>query len=219
MIVDDLEENYYALPIKILRGLKWFLNNCHSSEFLVKVDEDVVLNLPKFAAELRKWPDEYHLGGHIIKDGVPHLWNPFTKWFVPRELWSGWSVAPAYLEGPCYVIRGDVVPMILEASYKTPIYHLEDVFITGMIANERLKLKQMTFKGIVKKENLYLWYLQRYFFDLCNFTSLHTNQNYVIDNEDLHVIKSEQEIIDDSIMGGLEENHYDLPIKIIQAFK
>jgi hypothetical protein len=178
IIIDDFQENYYALPIKILRALKWFLKSCPAASFFIKVDEDVVVNVAKIGALLRNWPQKYHLGGKINYDNDPHLQKPFSKFFVPKELWPGWKRAPPYLDGPCYVIRRDVVEPILKTSFSTPLYHLEDVLITGIIANERLKLIFRKFEGVITQVNLNLWYLWNYFSGLCDFTYLHTDQNY-----------------------------------------
>lgn len=38
---------------------------------------------------------------------------------------------PNYLSGTGYVMSVDVVPRLYRAARKTPIFHLEDVYITG----------------------------------------------------------------------------------------
>lgn len=44
-------------------------------------------------------------------------------------------IYPNYLSGTGYVMSIDVVPKLYEAALITPIFHLEDIYITGLCTN------------------------------------------------------------------------------------
>ncbi|CAG7731319.1 unnamed protein product, partial [Allacma fusca] len=82
LIVENLDEHYYALGIKTLRILKWFHRNCPKSQFLIKADNDVFLNLPLFAKHLNALPKSFQIGGRVLEGRTPNLRNPFSKWYT-----------------------------------------------------------------------------------------------------------------------------------------
>lgn len=55
------------------------------------------------------------------------------RFYVPEFMYEG-KVYPPYLEGSAYVMSSDVALKLYDASFKTPILHFEDVFITGLAA-------------------------------------------------------------------------------------
>lgn len=65
---------------------------------------------------------------------VPIL-DTSSKWYTPVYMFSG-SVFPNYLSGTGYVMSMDVAARLYNASLVTPIFHLEDVYLTGICAEE-----------------------------------------------------------------------------------
>ena len=49
-------------------------------------------------------------------------------------MYSG-RVYPNYLSGTGYVMSRDIVPRLYKAALKTPLFHLEDVYLTGLCAH------------------------------------------------------------------------------------
>lgn len=50
--------------------------------------------------------------------------------YSPRYMFSG-SRYPDYVSGTTYLMSSDVAAKLYSISLVTPIFHLEDVFITG----------------------------------------------------------------------------------------
>lgn len=48
---------------------------------------------------------------------------------------------PCYLSGTAYIFTFDTAQALYEESLKTQVFHLEDVFLTGFVA-ERIKMRQ-----------------------------------------------------------------------------
>jgi len=169
IIVDDFEESYYGLTVKTLRIFKWFTMNLPKSNFLLKTDDDVYVNTPNFIQylvnvqlRLKQSPAtdtvQNYLGGSVVPGRSPHTINTFSKWYVPPKLWKEQVTAiakltkdrsdnhrlsayPPYLEGNFYVISGHTVPFLLNTSLQLPLFHLEDVYVTGFLASEILGIE------------------------------------------------------------------------------
>lgn len=48
----------------------------------------------------------------------------------------GAKVYPDYVSGTGYVISGPLVPTLFEKALEVPLFHLEDVYTTGMVAKQ-----------------------------------------------------------------------------------
>ena len=73
-------------------------------------------------------------------------------------MYSG-RVYPNYLSGTGYVMSVDVAEKLYKAALQTPIFHLEDVYITGICAK----------KARVRPHNNSLFTYQKLNYDLCLF--------------------------------------------------
>lgn len=63
-----------------------------------------------------------------------------SKWYSPKYLYSG-DFFPDYLSGTAYVMSFEAAQRLYKGSLSTPIFHLEDVYLTGFVA-DRIKLKR-----------------------------------------------------------------------------
>lgn len=95
----------------------------------------------------------HYMGGVVFVGRSPHTINTFSKWYVPPKLWKEEVQAvgklaeehgnidhsqlrsyPPYLEGNFYTISGHTVPILLNSSLHLPLFHLEDVYVTGFLS-------------------------------------------------------------------------------------
>lgn len=63
-----------------------------------------------------------------------------SKWYSPSYMFAG-EYYPDYLSGSSYVMSYNSVQSLYKESLRTPLYHLEDVYLTGIVA-KRIKLKR-----------------------------------------------------------------------------
>ena len=150
MIVDDMFESYLNLTLKTLRMFKWVRSHCPEAEFIVKIDDDVHLNLHKFYELLKPFTSSLEgrnlIGGHLYEKSQP-MRDPNSKWYTPTQLWPQ-EVLPNFVAGFFYVLGKDALAKIYAASFDLPLFHLEDVFLTGMIGSHMLKMNITGFQGI-----------------------------------------------------------------------
>ncbi|XP_059614392.1 beta-1,3-galactosyltransferase 1-like [Phlebotomus argentipes] len=159
-------DSYNNLTLKSVMLLKWVSNNCLDRvRFVMKCDDDVFLNVPNLlhilmggivpvyndtlsfydlsslvATRKRTAVVEPQrlLMGFLFCHAKP-IADVTSKWYSPIYMYSG-STYPNYLSGTGYVMSTDALTLLYNASLKTPLFHLEDVFLTGICAH-RVGLK------------------------------------------------------------------------------
>ncbi|XP_045206214.2 beta-1,3-galactosyltransferase 1-like [Mercenaria mercenaria] len=135
----DFVDSYYNLTLKILYGFKWVSTFCKGVKYVLKSDEDVFVNVKLLLAELKT----YRVSPRGSVFGFIHSTS-----FGLRVLKTGkWGVSeaeyplrryPPYAQGTSYTLTGDLIPKIVETAQHLPYLHIEDAFITGIIAGKIL---------------------------------------------------------------------------------
>ena len=77
--------------------LKWFEKNCHQTQYVMKSDDDMYINLPKLNDLVKANQDPYLLVGHLLRNGAP-IRESRHKWYVPYHVFPE-SHYPLYLAG------------------------------------------------------------------------------------------------------------------------
>lgn len=111
--------------------LKTINNNCmNKTQFLMKTDDDMYVNIsPLYNMLKQKNATKDVLLGCLICGAKP-IQDIKSKWYAPNYMFAE-KVYPNYLSGTGYVMSIDVVPKLYKAALNVPIFHLEDVYITG----------------------------------------------------------------------------------------
>nr|XP_060616680.1 beta-1,3-galactosyltransferase 4-like [Anolis sagrei ordinatus] len=126
-------DSYGNLTLKTLSLMGWAATHCPGTLFLVKVDDDIFLNLPGLAEEL-----EHHITlaptylGQIHWRARPNR-DSHSKYYIPTSLYPA-ERFPLYCSGAVYVLSGAAVPILLGASRHVPLVPVEDIFV-GLCAH------------------------------------------------------------------------------------
>lgn len=134
ILVEDFLDTYHNLTLKTLFILKWAVAHCPMATYLLKVDDDVLVNVHGVSRLLSEAAGHsWGLVGHVYH-GRPHRWRlPHPQWYLPHWLHPE-AALPDYLTGPSYAVAGWALPALLRAALETPLLPLEDVFVTGAAA-------------------------------------------------------------------------------------
>ncbi|GAV00045.1 hypothetical protein RvY_10954 [Ramazzottius varieornatus] len=131
----DFRDVYENLTLKEISGLHWTTSYCSHTTFVIKADDDLIIK-PWFLFEIlqkysnvsskpsiycRKWE----------KQG-PHR-NKQSKWYVPYSVFPG-KVYPPFCSGPSRIMTKSAVQLLFNGTQKLPFFWLEDVFVTGIVA-------------------------------------------------------------------------------------
>ena len=133
LLVEDFIDSYQNLTIKSCFILKYVQDKCPGVKFVAKIDDDVFLHIPNLLNMLldKSLPEKLMLGFRLC-NRLP-IRNPSSKWYSPNHMFAG-AIYPNYLSGSSYIISGNIISQLLEAALVTPLFHMEDVYVTGILA-------------------------------------------------------------------------------------
>ncbi|XP_061169130.1 beta-1,3-galactosyltransferase 1-like [Saccostrea echinata] len=130
ILFEDIDEAYENLTRKSIAMLHWASMHCHRVRYLLKVDDDIFLNLPRLLDELTKHPRENSITGCKVQGSTPFRFLR-TKWRVSKTQYKE-DYYPDYLAGTAYLISGDILQNLYGATQKVPYFIFEDIYITGL---------------------------------------------------------------------------------------
>lgn len=142
----DFLDVYANLSLKSVAMLQWTAARCSSVaaaaaaagrrlRFLVKADDDVLVNTPLLLHDLRSTRHRRFVMGSVVAGARP-VRDPASKWFTPVDVYAG-SFYPKYVSGAAYVISADLIGELYAAAADREagrqIFWIEDVFVTGIL--------------------------------------------------------------------------------------
>ncbi|XP_035918829.1 uncharacterized protein LOC118517081 [Anopheles stephensi] len=167
IIQESFIDSYNNLTLKTIMMLKWVTNNCDGKvKFIMKCDDDTFVNVPNLLHVLlggtvplykaaisfydtntvavkspknRLVPGKHLLTGFLFCDAKP-IGDTSSKWYSPTYMYDK-DVYPYYLSGTAYLMNFETAKLLYRASLSTPIFHLEDVYLTGIVA-DRVKVRR-----------------------------------------------------------------------------
>lgn len=147
LVQGNFYESYRNLTYKHVMGHKWIAEFCPNVNFVIKMDDDIVVDLYKMKKILSnfKWKDRDVMAGYIFKNMKP-IREPYNKWFVSEKEYNS-VVYPTFLSGWCYITTPEISAKIFSLSQKIPYFWIDDVYITGILA-EKLNVKHVDLNHI-----------------------------------------------------------------------
>ena len=131
-------DTYRNLTLKTILGIKWVSEYCDNAKFVLKVDDDMVVNTKSLVAyflQLNKnntMTPKNSMYGLCVTTVVQR--DNTSKFYVPVEEFSG-DRYPMYCIGSAYIFTSDLMkPMYNLTKYVKP-FVMEDVYV-GMLAKE-----------------------------------------------------------------------------------
>lgn len=162
LIQENFIDTYNNLTVKSVMMLKWVNKHCSDkSQFLMKCDDDTFVNVPNLlhyliggTIPIYNATVQYHdiisykvmspanrlnllhnfLMGYMFCFVKP-VANISSKWYAPFYMYPG-DTYPKYLSGASYLMSSDVIGRLYDAALNTSLFHLEDVYITGICAEQ-----------------------------------------------------------------------------------
>ncbi|XP_022100958.1 beta-1,3-galactosyltransferase 1-like [Acanthaster planci] len=117
LIVEKFLDSYLNLTIKTVMGLKWASRFCPNAHYVMKTDDDMIVNIPKILAYLHTAPRRALVTGRLAKS-YPALRDKREKFYMPRHIYSK-STYPDYCPVPdggdefC-VVPSDVLELLVQ---------------------------------------------------------------------------------------------------------
>lgn len=133
-------DTYSNLTLKTISVLKWVTEVCSLVKYILKVDDDMFINVDNFLNVTENKNDSKTIMGELAHDWPP-VRSAKNKWFTSYNDYP-FSIYPDFVFGPSYLLTGDSAKSLYDESLKLNLFHLEDVYITGFVA-EKAKVKRM----------------------------------------------------------------------------
>ena len=140
IVQEDFIESYKNLTIKTFMGMKWVSQYCSHAKFVLKVDDDVIVNTKQLLDYLRNLDKNQHANTFICskKDPTPVIRNTSSKWYVSRSEYK-LDFYPVYCSGMAYIMTVNFARSLFNASQYMQQLFLEDTTV-GIIGS-RLKAR------------------------------------------------------------------------------
>ncbi|XP_072331925.1 beta-1,3-galactosyltransferase 9-like [Scyliorhinus torazame] len=172
-------DTYLNLTIKTIMVMRWFATYCPSAQYLLKVDDDVFLNISNLVdllIGLGAGTTDLYLGR--VHSKVRVIRNVSSLYYVSEAVYLP-DIYPNYCSGTAYVLSGDMAHKIYVASLVLPLLTIEDVFVgicaqrmgvlpthtSKMSGGPRFHFSQCCYKSIIAShhvgptELLPMWHL------------------------------------------------------------
>jgi len=158
----DYIDSYRNLSYKDVTWLKWVSRECPHAYQVMKVDEDVFINPFVLVPMVRNLYDHgvafrrtftcrYWTGAKVIRKKSHKYYVSFEEY--PKKTY------PIYCNGPSYMMSTDLAPLLYEKSLDTKFFRMEDVYITGILADQ---VGNVVFIDIGPRGVTQPWLLQYY---------------------------------------------------------
>ncbi|KAK3095329.1 hypothetical protein FSP39_013265 [Pinctada imbricata] len=146
IVIGNFTDNYTTLTIKTLAGMSWTVENCRSSKYVMKTDDDMWINTKRLLPMLSNFSKSFFVGGACLPDVKPirTLTGTLRKFYVPYVDFQ-YKKYPPYCQGLGILVSSDVAEKVLHVSRDTPFFIFEDVYLGLCFA--RLRVRPINIPG------------------------------------------------------------------------
>ena len=133
----DFLDSYYKRTAKVIMGFKWISQFCKFAKYLMKVDDDILVNTQQvlhFLKSLKvKRLKKTWFGRCYLNEPVNR--NSSSKLFVSYFYYKKRNLPP-FCAGSAYILTIDLVHLLYDKSLqKYPPFDLEDAYIGFILSN------------------------------------------------------------------------------------
>lgn len=131
----DFLDSYNNLTYKHLMGLKYVFYHCPTIEYLVKIDDDVFVNIPVLKNFLEMYTKRFGQTRNILcSKRVNHPVLREGKWGVTTKEYPN-ATYPPHCLGYAIIYPKRAVELLYPIAQTTKYFWIDDVHITGTVAS------------------------------------------------------------------------------------
>ncbi|EFN80778.1 beta-1,3-galactosyltransferase 5 [Harpegnathos saltator] len=150
----DFVDAYRNLTYKHLMGLRWAVNNCKHVQYIIKMDDDIVINIYDILDKLHDIVDENSLTGYALKNMIP-VRVVVNKWYV-NEIEYADNTYPDFVSGWMYIAHPKIASRLIDyAESSNKYFWIDDVFVTGIL-RQALNIKIQDISELYTTDYRYL---------------------------------------------------------------
>ena len=158
IIQEDFVDHYRNLTYKHIMALKWIKDFCKSAKYIVKIDEDIIVNVfnvVKYAQSLDKMNAKKSMYCSVFEKQMPRR-DKKDKWFVSKEEYFS-NKYPRFCGGFFYLMTKDLINPLYKESLKLKYFWIDDVYVTGLLTQKLKTGPQSFIKPYTFERNIYQW--------------------------------------------------------------
>lgn len=129
IVQENFVDSYLNLTRKTVMVLKWVTNFCGNAVFMMKADDDIILNVEKVTTFLLLSPPEDFTAGMKSKR-VRVVRTKSSKYYTPNHVYNFTHYDPYYMGGAGYFLSLDVAARIFDTAQRLPLFPWEDIFVS-----------------------------------------------------------------------------------------
>ncbi|KAG4077302.1 hypothetical protein HA402_009931 [Bradysia odoriphaga] len=138
IIVGDFVDHYRNLTLKAIMAFEWLTTHCRQARFLIKTDDDVVINIYRLTKEMDSWTEEEVNSQNIwcpLHRNERTVDNKMSRFYAsPVDFPNG--IFPDHCGGLGWVTNIDVIDQFVDAISRWFLGRVcthDDVFMTGIL--------------------------------------------------------------------------------------
>ncbi|KAL3178863.1 hypothetical protein MRX96_009531 [Rhipicephalus microplus] len=129
-------DEYRNLTYKYVYGIKWTMDNCPRVPYVVKMDDDIVINLTKLVAYLkqrkRTEPPAFHC---YVWTNMQVERSTDSPWYLSKKMYRK-RFFSRYCSGSVVLFANRVMEAVYNASFAVPFLPVDDAYVTGEAAKK-----------------------------------------------------------------------------------
>ncbi|XP_044727456.1 beta-1,3-galactosyltransferase 5 [Chrysoperla carnea] len=132
LIQGNFIEAYRNLTYKHIMGLSWAGKYCSHAKYVIKMDDDIVIDFYKIVQMLNKFQyNRLFFAGYVFHGMQPKR-DPANKWYVTYYEYSK-PMYPVFVSGWFYVTTPYVAQQLVNTGRFVPYFWIDDVYVTGIL--------------------------------------------------------------------------------------
>ena len=155
----DFVDSYMNLTIKSVMALKWVMDYCSGAEFVIKADDDTLVNILGLVRILGIMVRPSRRTFFCFTWGRAPV-GRYGKWKVPFKQYP-FSKYPRACNGPLYILPKAQIQNLYQQSFKVPYISVEDQYVTGLLASAVGRMRHVSPIGFLT----FPWGLSLYFYE------------------------------------------------------
>ena len=152
IIQEDYVDSYRNLTYKTMSAFKWISRFCPNVQYVIKADDDIVFNMYRWmyniSLSVLSNGGRFMYGGLFTDGEMAVIRDPKSKWYVAKTEHKRDTFA-SYYSGCSYIISGEIIPEMYNASLYTPFLWVDDAFI-GIVVGKVKNVHMLSGSNISK---------------------------------------------------------------------
>ncbi|GAB1603397.1 beta-1,3-galactosyltransferase 2-like [Argonauta hians] len=152
LVQGDFLDSYRNLTHKGVLGFRWITENCLHATMVLKVDDDVFINMFKLYQDILPIYKNVNrsIFCHVRGKNTSPIFrkNNEEKWIVDQREFRGLQFFPiTYCNGYAVFLPPDLIRGMYQAAYSTPFFWIDDIYLYGLLPR---KIPNVVFHNLEK---------------------------------------------------------------------